>query len=61
MRKAAAAASWNGDYPYMVARMEFDRGDHATARRQFEENLREHPAHAGTANDLAFQIGRAHV
>lgn len=54
MDRAAAAAPSNGDYPYIAARMVLDSGDRQAARERFEQVLRDHPGHVGTANDLAF-------
>ncbi|MEN8161323.1 MAG: tetratricopeptide repeat protein, partial [Myxococcota bacterium] len=56
MDQAAAAAPGNGDYPYIAARMVLDSGDREAAREKFEQVLRDHPGHVGTANDLAFLL-----
>jgi tetratricopeptide (TPR) repeat protein len=56
MTKAAAAAPQNGDYPYVAAAMVLESGDREAARTRFEQVLRDHPGHVGTANDLAFVL-----
>jgi tetratricopeptide (TPR) repeat protein len=56
MDRAAAAAPNNGDYPYIAARMVLDSGDREAARERFDQVLRDHPGHVGTANDLAFLL-----